>query len=217
MFSDKLIQILSEYHLLKHPFYQSWNDGSLEISMLQHYAKQYFKNVDAFPRYLSGVHSQCTSKEARKILLENLIDEERGDEDHPELWLRFAQSLGVARGDVINSKPDDKTQKLVSGFLDLVKSSYASGLGALFAYEQQVPEIAASKIDGLKKFYNYQETNSGLKFFNVHVKADEWHAKECADLLNQLNHKEQEIALESAVKVAKLLWGFLDGIYYSKQ
>jgi len=213
MFSDNLSNSLLEYHLLKHPFYQSWNQGTLEISTLQYYAEQYFKNVDAFPRYVSGVHSQCTIKKARKILLENLIDEERDDEDHPELWLRFAESLGKNRNEVISAEACDATRRLVDGFLDLIRKSYASGLGALFAYEQQVPAIAASKIKGLKKFYNYSDDNPGLKFFNVHITADEWHSKECADLLNQLDGAEKEIANESALKAAKLLWQFLDGVY----
>jgi pyrroloquinoline quinone (PQQ) biosynthesis protein C len=30
-------------------------------------------------------------------LLENLIKEERGAENYPELWLRFAETLGIAR------------------------------------------------------------------------------------------------------------------------
>lgn len=216
MFSVTLVQDLSKYHLLKHPFYQAWNQGALEISTLQRYAKQYFKNVEAFPRYVSGVHSQCLSITDRQVLLENLIDEERGDENHPELWLRFAESLGESREEVSSTCAESATKNLVEGFLELVKSSYAAGLGALFAYEQQVPAVAESKIAGLKKFYGYDNENPGLQFFKVHTKADEWHSAECAALLNKLSEAEQEVAHKAAIKVAKLLWAFLDNIYDSK-
>lgn len=213
MFLTKLINSLDEYHLLKHPFYQKWNEGGLNLEILQYYAEQYFKNIDAFPRYVSGVHSLCPSIGDRKILLENLIDEERGTEDHPELWLRFAESLGKTRAEVKSAIATEATQKLVDGFLALVKESYATGLGALFAYEQQVPAIAQSKIDGLKNFYGYDDNNPGLAFFKVHVKADELHSNECANLLDKLSLEGQKFAYEGAIKAAKLLWGFLDSVY----
>ncbi|MFV9991834.1 MAG: iron-containing redox enzyme family protein, partial [Candidatus Midichloria sp.] len=113
MFSVTLVQDLSKYHLLKHPFYQAWNQGALEISTLQRYAKQYFKNVEAFPRYVSRVHSQCAFITDRRVLLENLIDEERGDENHPELWLRFAESLGESREEVSSTCAEGATKNLV--------------------------------------------------------------------------------------------------------
>ncbi|CAG7589639.1 MAG: CADD family putative folate metabolism protein [Candidatus Midichloria sp.] len=216
MFSVTLVQDLSKYHLLKHPFYQAWNQGALEISTLQRYAKQYFKNVEAFPRYVSRVHSQCAFITDRRVLLENLIDEERGDENHPELWLRFAESLGESREEVSSTCAEGATKNLVEGFLELVKSLYAAGLRALFAYEQQVPAVAESKITGLKKFYGYDNENPGLQFFKVHTKADEWHSAECAALLDKLSEAEQEVAHKAAVKVAELLWEFLDNIYDSK-
>ena len=30
------------------------------------------------------------------MLLDNLIDEEKGSENHPELWMRFAEGMGIA-------------------------------------------------------------------------------------------------------------------------
>jgi pyrroloquinoline-quinone synthase len=35
------------------------------------------------------LHSRCDELETRQVLLENLIDEERGAGNHPELWLRL--------------------------------------------------------------------------------------------------------------------------------
>ncbi len=216
MFISELKNLLSKYHLLKHPFYQAWNAGALDREMLRYYAVQYFKNVDAFPRYVSGIHSQCPSKEDRKILLENLIDEERGEADHPELWLRFAESLGENREDVQNAELSPAAKALIDGFFNLIRSSYASGLGALFAYEQQVPEVATSKIDGLKNFYGYEDDNEGLRFFKVHTAADEWHSEEVGNLLKKLDDDEKIEAKDSAMKAGKLLWDFLSDIYNYK-
>ena len=41
--------------MLKHPFYQAWTEGQLPIDTLRAYARQYFHNVEAFPRASIGV------------------------------------------------------------------------------------------------------------------------------------------------------------------
>ena len=76
MFSKELKEKLDEYHLLKHPFYKSWNEGKLTREIIKDYAEQYYQHVKAFPRYISATHSLCEDIEKRKILLENLQDEE---------------------------------------------------------------------------------------------------------------------------------------------
>jgi pyrroloquinoline-quinone synthase len=57
---------------------------------LQIYAQEYYGHVSAFPRYISSIHSLCEKIEDRQVLLENLIDEEQGSENHPELWMQFS-------------------------------------------------------------------------------------------------------------------------------
>ena len=80
LFMSYFINILKEavkpYHLLQHPFYQKWNKGVLNKKVLQEYSKQYFHHVEAFPRCISAIHSNCTELENRLILLGNLMEEE---------------------------------------------------------------------------------------------------------------------------------------------
>ena len=133
---------LNENHLLKHPFYQAWSTGKLSVDSLRTYACQYYHHVEAFPRYISLIHSQCTDLTDRQVLLENLIEEERGEENHPKLWRDFAIEIGVSKNDLINGKSYQTTEFLVNKFFDLCKQSYAAGLGALYAYEYQTPAVA---------------------------------------------------------------------------
>ncbi|MFV0250767.1 MAG: hypothetical protein AB8U53_02950 [Rickettsia aeschlimannii] len=42
--------------------------------------------------------------QARQILLGNLIEEEQGEENHPEPWKRFAEGLGCLRNQ-LTSEP----------------------------------------------------------------------------------------------------------------
>lgn len=212
MFISRLDTTLEPLHLLLHPFYQSWNDGSLPKNILQLYAREYYHHVAAFPRYISQIHSNCADLKSRQALLGNLIDEEQGEENHPELWLRFAEGLGVTRKD-IREKPDlDSTDALIQGFFDLAKIDYPTGIGALYAYERQTPTIAKAKIEGLQKHYNISEEKT-LQFFTVHQQADEWHTEELVHLIERFEKKDDEKkVLHGAVKGATLLWSFLDGI-----
>ena len=96
MFSKELNKKLDKYHLLKHPFYKSWNEGKLTKEIIKDYAEQYYQHVKAFPRYISAAHSLCEDIEKRKILLENLQDEENKEKDHPKLWRNFAAAMGLS-------------------------------------------------------------------------------------------------------------------------
>ncbi|MDT9338528.1 TenA family transcriptional regulator, partial [Trichodesmium erythraeum 21-75] len=41
----QLDKIIEEKHLLKHQFYQMWNEGKLSLEMLQEYAQEYYLQV----------------------------------------------------------------------------------------------------------------------------------------------------------------------------
>ena len=211
MFIEKLRTNLAAKSLLKHDFYTLWSEGKLNQEILADYAKQYYPHVEAFPRYISLIHSQCDNITDRQILLENLIEEERGEENHPKLWRDFAFSLGATKTELDNVTQYKTTEFLVNKFFDLCKKSYASGLGALYAYEHQTPEIAKTKIKGLKDFYNI-DSKEALKFFEVHKEADEWHSEEVAGLIEKLSDDQKLEAFSSASAAADALWSFLDGM-----
>ncbi len=209
--SESLHQQLNHWHLLNHPFYQAWNEGALRKETLQIYAMEYYHHVAAFPRYISSIHSLCPTLKMRQVLLDNLLEEEKGEDNHPELWQRFAEGVGVSRANLSQSPQLKTTDALVEGYFDLTRSDFSTGLGALYAYERQTPDVAHSKIEGLKKHYDIEDKRT-LQFFNVHKEADEWHAAEIASLLNDLGQADQEKASQGAERGAKLLWGFLDGM-----
>ena len=156
---------LDALHLLKHPFYQAWNEGTLSMETLQTYAREYYHHVAAFPRYISAIHTRCADIASRQVLLGNLIEEEQGAENHPELWQWFTEGLGAARNTLGDGPQLQKTKELVDGYFGLTEADYATGLGALYAYERQTPAVSKSKIDGLKKFYGIDDERT-LKFFN---------------------------------------------------
>ena len=211
MFSKKLNKKLDQYHLLNHPFYKSWNEGKLTREIIKDYAEQYYQHVKAFPRYISATHSICEDIEKRKILLENLQDEENPNADHPKLWKNFALAMGADPDKIENVKREWFTNDMIENFFYQARKSYAEGLASLYTYERQIPEIAETKIRGLKKFYGVT-SKEGLEFFEAHKAADVIHRKECEKLLDALSDEEKDKAEKASVLTARYLWNFLSGM-----
>jgi pyrroloquinoline-quinone synthase len=214
-FTDTLDAIIDERSLLKHPFYQAWNAGTLPIESLQEYAKQYFHFEAAFPTFLSAIHSRMEAGPARQAVLENLWDEEHGEQNHLALWLRFAESLGVSADEVRGSEPNAETRDLIDGFrAACAEGTVAEGLATLYAYESQAPKVAQTKIHGLKAFYGFEDP-TGYEFFSIHQDVDVYHSQTEREFVAAAAATDTARAgLEEATAAAAgRLWRFLDGAY----
>src|SRR3954454_24683331 len=205
---------VAERAMLSHPFYQAWTEGRLPLDTLRAYARQYFHHVEAFPRAVSAVHSACPDRDGRRMLAENLAEEEgveAGKQDHASLWLMFACGLGENEDAVRAEQLNAETQALLDTFRRLSRQSYAAGLGALYAYESQFPGVASAKIEGLIDRYNIADEET-LRFFRVHESADVEHSAVCRALLDRLSKAEQAEAVAAAEELAGALWNFLSGV-----
>jgi pyrroloquinoline-quinone synthase len=222
-FQAQVHGIIQDRHLLGHPFYVAWSKGQLSRDQLRQYAGQYLHHVLAEPTYLSAVHSNTphfsgdgtSDLSARQAILENLVDEELGPDNHPELWMRFCAALGLTKRDLAGAKAMPATERLVQTFTDLCRNRpYYAGLAALHAFESQVPAIARVKIDGLRRFYGITNP-SDFEFFAVHEDADvahsatEWRIIERAAVTSA---KRGEVC-DATTAACDSLWVFLDGVY----
>lgn len=207
---EKLERMIQENHMLSHPFYKAWTCGHLTKPTLQKYAKEYYHHVKAFPTYLSAIHSRCEDACTRKLLLENLIDEEAGSPNHPDLWRAFIMALGVTKEEIESHIPSSPAQELVNTFRDICRNApVASGIAALYCYESQIPSICTTKIDGLKRWYGITNP-AGYHYFTVHETADVVHAKTEQQLLESMvKPEDEESVLASSHRVLRSLWNFL--------
>jgi pyrroloquinoline-quinone synthase len=204
---------VAQKHLLTHPFYLAWTRGELSKEALTDYARQYYHHVAAFPTYLSAVHANCDDPVTRRQLLNNLVDEEAGSPNHPELWKKFADSLGVEDAELAQTEKQPETKKLIDTFRSVCgQGSTAEGLGALYAYESQIPAICESKIDGLKKHYGFTKPEH-YEYFTVHIEADREHsAAERGMLSRYINDHNFESVKVSVNRVLDALWDVLSGV-----
>jgi pyrroloquinoline-quinone synthase len=213
-FLGELDALIAENHLLQHPFYLLWNEGKLTREDLRQYAIAYYPQVANFPRYVSAVHAACEDPALRQELLENLIEEERGADNHPALWRRFAASLGATESDLAVTARLPEVASTVEEFLKTTRSgSVAEGLAALYAYESQIPEIARTKREGLAAFYGIVDPEA-TRFFTVHEEADRWHRQVERAALERVaaTPEQRERALAAAKRCLEALRLALDGV-----
>ena len=210
---DQIDNDIAAKHLLKHPFYLAWTRGELSREALADYARQYYHHVATFPTYLSAVHANCDDQSTRKELLNNLIDEEAGSPNHPELWLNFAEALGVSARDAQNVEKWPETKNLIDTFRSVCRDgSTAEGLTALYSYESQIPAICESKIDGLKKHYGFEDPKH-YEYFSVHIEADREHSAAEQRLLGRYVGNQNFGSVRASVnRVLDALWEMLSGV-----
>ncbi len=210
---DHIDRQIAAKHLLTHPFYLAWTRGELSKAALTDYAQQYYHHVAAFPTYLSAVHARCDDQPTRRQLLDNLIDEEAGSPNHPELWLQFANGLGVANYDVKAAPKWNETANLIDTFRSVCsEGTTAEGLAALYAYESQIPAVSESKIKGLIEHYKVTDARD-YQYFTVHEEADREHsAVERAMLDKYINEGNASSVTTAVDRILDALWEMLYGV-----
>jgi len=211
---DRIDALIAERHLLKHPFYADWRAGTLPREALQDYAAQYYAFESSFPRFLSALHSRSDRPDVRQALLENLWDEEHGEANHAELWLRFGEGIGTDRATIRGAAHHEATARLVETYRRLsAEAPLAAGIAAVYAYEAQVPEVAAEKMDGLRDRYGVDDART-LAFFALHSTLDVEHSAAERQMIRSLapSPAEEEAALEATGRALDAWWSFLDDV-----
>ena len=211
---------VAKYDLLCHPFYQAWAAGELTREDLQEYARDYYHHVEAFPSYLAELAIRLNEGELRQAVLANMCDE-KGMEDgsgaagrpHSDLWLDFAEGMGGGRG-MWGHQPVPEIAELVAFFHRIAsEGAPEEALAAFYAYESQVPRVAAEKARGLRQMYGADEATCG--YFTLHTTADVFHSGVWKRLLGkrvETNPEAAERAFAAAEAAAIALWHALDGI-----
>jgi pyrroloquinoline-quinone synthase len=209
---DSLDALIEKHHLLKHPFYQAWTEGTLSKESLQLYAQQYYLHVRAFPRNLSELAGRSPSPLA-ELVRENLAEELDPVAPHPTLWRQFAQSLDMSDAELADARALPGIATLLEAFDDISsRGTLGQAVAMFYSYEAQVPEIAAQKISGLKRFYDITDPRA-LAYFSVHEEADVRHRAAWRSWLEDQNSDDASEILSAAERSLKALWGALDAVY----
>ncbi len=223
-FFSRLDDCIQKYDLLCHPFYKAWSAGELTRDDLREYSEAYYQHVDAFPTYLAEFGIRLEEGDLRRAVLANMTDEKGGEDafgepqsSHAELWLDFVEGMGG------NRRPKQQPVAEVRGLISYFHHVAAEGtpeeaLAAFYAYESQVPRVAAEKDRGLREMYAADEKTRA--YFTLHTTADVYHSQIWRKQLEkriQVNPEAAEKSLAAAENAAKALWNALDGIEARRQ
>jgi pyrroloquinoline-quinone synthase len=209
---EMLDSLIEQHHLLKHPFYRAWTEGSLPKEALQVYAEQYYQHVRAFPENLKQLSSRSSGK-LTDLVEENISEELNPAAPHPLLWRQFAESLGVSEAALDGARPFPGIAALLDTYDEVVsQGTMAQAVACFYAYEAQVPEIATQKIAGLRRFYGITEPRA-LAYFVVHEEADVRHRAAWRNWLASEKDADSFGVLCAAERSLKALWGALDAVH----
>jgi len=204
--------LIEQHHLLKHPFYQAWTEGTLSRESLQLYAQQYYHHVRSFPENLRQLAGRADGDLAG-IVNENLAEELDPAGSHPQLWRQFAESLGVSGETLDRARPLPGIAALLDTFDEMVsQGTMMQAVASFYVYEAQIPEISTQKISGLRRFYNITEPEA-LAYFGVHEEADIRHRAAWRAWLAGQDSSDSFGVICAAQRSLKALWGGLDAVY----
>jgi len=204
----RIDQEVDKRSLLKHRFYKMWSNGELGIDHLQGYSLEYFQLVKAVPELVNNILLKMGESKLRSIVEES----QKEEESHVAPWIRFANSLGVKKKDLLNHVCDENTKEAVSSLVDLTRNSLDEAICAMYAYEMDLPNISRSKIEGLNKFYNLSSSDS-RNYFEIHQEADIRHAAIWRNMIRKIPDHKYESCVDSAVKSLNAQTLLLDAVY----
>lgn len=208
---DRLDARIAAKRLLDHPFYAAWSKGELSRTALERYAEQYYHWTLAFPTFLSLTHAQCPDLAARQAILDNLMDEEAGPDNHPELWMRFCDALGLDRGEVRRTEVLPETREAIAAMREVCgREPFVGGLAALYAYEVQQPLVMKTKREGLAQMYG---VTTGDDFFVEHETADIRHSGDERDLITRWAVGAEDAVLDGGQVALDATYRLLDGVF----
>ena len=224
VFFSRLDDCIHKHDLLCHSFYKAWSAGELTRNDLREYAEDYYHHVEAFPTYLAELGIRLEEGDLRRAVLANMTDEKGGENSfgepeasHAELWLDFVEGMGGRRQP--HRQPIAEIRDLISYFHRVAgDGTPEEALAAFYAYESQVPRIAAEKDRGLRDLYGADEKTR--TYFTLHTTADVYHSQVWRKQLEkriQAHPETAEKALAAAEGAAKALWTALDGIEVRRQ
>ncbi|MGD9533455.1 MAG: iron-containing redox enzyme family protein [Candidatus Nitrosocosmicus sp.] len=204
---DQINFEIDKHSLLKHKFYQMWQEGKLTLDHLSGYSKEYYQLVKNVPNFVQNILNNNPNPKYNKIIEGNLIEER----EHIAPWEEFASSLKIKHSDLKKYGGDSLTNNAVQRLNDISNSSFEEGIAAMYAFEKQLPKISQTKRAGLVDFYGLTEENAH-KYFKIHEEVDVMHAKIWENILNECSSDKHQRILDAVRESLSAQNSLLDAV-----
>src|SRR5581483_6096279 len=160
----------------------------------------------ALLRYL-----RCTDPDIQRrlggVVAEEAEGTDTGSDGHFQLFLRFANAIGLSEEDVLSSEPLPATAAHIYwAELILWTHPWPVAMAAQMAGEGQAPITSRMMSDGLQKHYGLSAEQAA--FFDVHVEADSDHRSLAEDIVVKyiVTEELQEQAMAVVRRKLKLMY-----------
>jgi pyrroloquinoline-quinone synthase len=216
-----LQQTLQERHPRPHPVRQLLLTGRLTKEHLQGWARNLFHEFRNIHRFFGVRYQKCPIPELRRMLIENMIEEEGEDmigrthPSHAELWVRFGEGISIARDDMLRYEPLPGIRAALEMYVSLVQQSHwAVAIGTGLVFEGGGPKRMKEEREALEHYYAWIPPRA-LDFFRVHEYHDEGHGDFCVDVIRKHcmeDHLQNEMR-EAVKNRSDIMWLQNESIY----
>jgi pyrroloquinoline-quinone synthase len=202
-------------NLVEHPVIGKIQRGELSRNQLKGLMLQLTLQTTDIVRWIGAMYADCPVPAVRRVLFLNLYEEELGGfsntKGHFELCADTARALGATEDELATVQPLPGTQlMLLHGEICLRNRGWVVGLGSSYGLESQSPEAFKRIAAGLRAQYGLDD--AAVRFFDVHVTADEDHSAGLAATLttHATSEELQRAARDAAWLCAERYFGMLN-------
>ncbi len=205
--------------VLRHPALRELAAGTLPIDGLRNWAGQFYHCIRNSARSFGVVFVNLPDEDLdlRRSLAANIFEEDAGGisgtDNHNELFLGFAQAIGLSR-EAILATPRGPEAAALMGDFEVRRMSRDEALEWLcirgVGMERANARISDAMAKALRK--HYELTAFGTRFFDVHVEIDEDHGEFAHTVLRRFATSAERRAslLEKIVAGARLFYRVWD-------
>jgi pyrroloquinoline-quinone synthase len=198
-----------------YPLVTGLEDGSIDLKDLHLWVEQFYLHIRNMLPWIGEIYVKCPHEDVRTSLVKNLAEEVLGTwyagKSHPDLLLDFAEAIG-ADTDAIRAGTQIPVSRVLTDYFEFManRRPWFVALSAIgIGLESFVPAAFTKMVTALKSSYGM--TDDQVKFWSIHIIADEEHGDEGIELVEKyaLTAEDRKHVFDCTLETVRLyheLW-----------
>jgi pyrroloquinoline-quinone synthase len=193
-----------------HPIVAELEAGTATLPQLQFWTEQFYLHIRNMLPWIGEIYVKCPYEDVRAALVKNLAEEALGTwfagKSHPDLLLDFAEAIGADTEEIRNAE-QVPTSRLVTDYFEFMatRRPWFVALAAVgIGLESFVPEAFTRMVAAFKDQYGL--TDDQIKFWSVHIIADEEHGDEGIEIVENYakTPEDRKVVFDCTMETTRL-------------